>query len=278
MRLDEYIREKFNLSRSEAQKLNKEGLVLVNDEIKPNSYIVSREDDITIEEKDYSINAEKGEVPVIYEDEYFLIINKPNNLMVHPVGSIKSGTLYNYLIYNFPYLKDVPRGGIVHRLDKNTTGLMIIAKTEEAVYRFKEMFKNRSVEKLYMGIVEGRIIEDEGIIPLSLKRDPKNPLKMIVNSDGKESLTKFKVIKRFKNNTLVRFNLVTGRTHQIRCHMAYIDYPLLGDHLYGKNLPYGQYLVSYSLSFIHPFTNKNMHFEIEMPREFKDKIKELENE
>ena len=283
MRLDEYIKTKYDMSRSKAQKLNNDNLILVNGEHKNNSYIVEDKDVIElIENKEYVPSKFKGEnipLDIVYEDEDIVIINKASGMVVHPASDNYENTLVNALIYRYNLDDTNVRSGIVHRIDKDTSGLVIVAKNDKTLELLTEMFKNKQIKKTYLAIVDGVINNKSGTINAPITRDVKDRKKMMVGKDGKNSITHFYVLKTFKNNTYLSLNLETGRTHQIRVHMAYIGHPITNDKVYGKeNTSFGQYLHASKLEFIHPITKKEIRVEAELPEEFQEKLKELEGE
>ena len=283
MRLDEYIKTKYNISRSKAQKLNDDNLILVNGEHKNNSFIVEDKDVIElIENKEYVPSKFKGEnipLDIVYEDEDIVIINKASGMVVHPASGNYENTLVNALIYRYNLDDTNVRSGIVHRIDKDTSGLVIVAKNDKTLELVTEMFKNKKIKKTYLAIVAGVINNKSGTINAPIARDVKDRKKMMVGKDGKKSITHFYVLKNFKNNTYISLNLETGRTHQIRVHMAYIGHPVTNDKVYGKEkTSFGQYLHASKLEFIHPITKKEIIVEAPLPIEFEEKLKELEGE
>ena len=283
MRLDEYIKTKYDMSRSKAQKLNDDNLILVNGEHKNNSYIVEDKDIIElIENKEYVPSKFKGEnipLDIVYEDEDIVIINKASGMVVHPASGNYENTLVNALIYRYNLDDTNIRSGIVHRIDKDTSGLVIVAKNDKTLELLTEMFKNKEIKKTYLAIVDGVINNKSGTINAPITRDTKDRKKMMVGKDGKKSITHFYVLKNFKNNTYISLNLETGRTHQIRVHMAYIGHPVTNDKVYGKEkTSFGQYLHASKLEFIHPITKKEIIVEAPLPIEFEEKLKELEGE
>ena len=283
MRLDEYVKNKFDVSRSKAQKLNADNLVLVNKEHKNNSYIVEENDIVElIKNKEYIPSKFKSEnipLDIVYEDKDLVIINKPSGMVVHPASGNYENTLVNALIYRYNLDDTNVRSGIAHRIDKDTSGLVIVAKNDKTLELLTDMFKNKEIKKTYVAIVDGVINNKSGTINAPITRDVKDRKKMMVGKDGKNSITHFYVIKTFKNNTYISLNLETGRTHQIRVHMAYIGHPVTNDKVYGKeNTSFGQYLHASKLEFIHPITKKEMIVEAPLPEEFMEKLKELEGE
>ena len=283
MRLDEYVKNKFDVSRSKAQKLNADNLVLVNKEHKNNSYIVEENDIVElIKNKEYIPSKFKKEnipLDIVYEDKDLVIINKPSGMVVHPASGNYENTLVNALIYRYNLDDTNVRSGIAHRIDKDTSGLVIVAKNDKTLELLTDMFKNKEIKKTYVAIVDGVINNKSATINAPITRDVKDRKKMMVGKDGKNSITHFYVIKTFKNNTYISLNLETGRTHQIRVHMAYIGHPVTNDKVYGKeNTSFGQYLHASKLEFIHPITKKEIIVEAPLPEEFIEKLKELEGE
>ena len=285
LRIDSYLSEKLELSRSKVQKLIKEDKVKVNGKIVNNSYLVKIDDEIIVDDNlDYSINVEAEDIPldIVYEDDDLIIINKKSGMVVHPAPGHYTGTLVNALLYKYKNLAgDKFRPGIVHRLDKDTSGLMIVAKNEEMLEKISLMISKKEVERKYLAIVDGLIKHDTGEIDAPIGRDRNNRQKMAVTDvNSKEAITHFKVLERFNNNTYIECILDTGRTHQIRVHLAYIGYPVNNDPLYGKGkcTDFGQMLHSYSIKFNHPRTGKEIKYEVEPPKEFKDKLELLRSE
>lgn len=285
-RIDSYLATKLDISRSKIQKLIKEGKVLVNDKVISANYLVKLNDQIQVnDELNYEISVEPENIPldIVYEDDDLLVINKASGMVVHPAPGHYTNTLVNALLYRFNITSgDKMRPGIVHRLDKDTSGLMLVAKNEETHEKLSKMIGNKEVERRYLAITTGVIKTDTGTIDAPIGRDQRNRLKMqVTDVNAKEAITHFKVLKRYKANTLIECILETGRTHQIRVHLAYINYPIVNDPLYGKEkncTEFGQMLHSKSIRFNHPRTNKELYFEVDPPKEFKEKLEELENE
>ena len=285
LRIDSYLADKLSISRSKVQKLIKEDKVQVNGKNINANYLVKANDEIAInDDLNYEITIEPENIPldVIYEDNDLMVINKESGMVVHPAPGHYTKTLVNALLYRFNISKTSNmRPGIVHRLDKDTSGLMLVAKNEETHEKLASMIANKEVERHYLAITEGVIKSDTGTIDAPIGRDPNNRQKMqVTDVNAKNAITHFKVLERFKKNTLIECILETGRTHQIRVHLAYIGYPILNDPTYskGKCSEFGQMLHSTSIKFKHPRTNEELYFKVELPQEFKDKLKELEEE
>jgi len=285
LRIDSYLANKLEMSRSKIQKLLKEEKILVNGKSVNSSYPVKINDEIEIEDElEYEIDVEPENIPlnIVYEDDDLLIINKESGMVVHPAPGHYTNTLVNALLYRYKNLAgDKLRPGIVHRLDKDTSGLMIVAKTEKMLEVLSEMISKKEVERKYLAIVKGVIKNDSGTIDAPIGRDPHNRQKMAVtDQNSRNAITHFRVLERFQNNTYIECRLDTGRTHQIRVHMSYIGYPICNDPLYGKGktTEFGQMLHSYSLKLVHPVTKKELSFEVEPPKEFKDELERLRNE
>lgn len=285
IRLDSYLAERLELSRSKIQKLIKEDLVTVNGKTVSANYIVKENDEIEINDNlNYEINIEPEDIPIniIYEDEDLLIINKESGMVVHPAPGHYNGTLVNALLHRFNLTSgESNRPGIVHRLDKDTSGLMLVAKNEWTHEKLSEMISKKDVERKYLAIVDGLIKHDTGTIDAPIGRDSADRQKMAVTDvNAKDSITHFKVLERFNNNTLIECILETGRTHQIRVHLAYIGYPVNNDPAYGrgKATEFGQMLHSKSIKLKHPRTGKELFFEIEPPKEFTEKLEQLRSE
>ena len=285
LRIDSYLANKLNVSRSKIQKLIKEDLITVNDKPINSNYLVKTNDKIEINDNlNYEINIkpENISIDIVYEDDDLLIINKKSGMVVHPAPGHYTETLVNALLYRFNLTSgDKLRPGIVHRLDKDTSGLMLVAKNEETHEKLSNMIAKKEVERKYLAIVDGLIKHDTGTIDAPIGRDANDRQKMAVTDvNAKNAVTHFKVLERFNNNTLIECLLETGRTHQIRVHLAYIGHPVTNDPAYGKGkaTDFGQMLHSKSIKLNHPRTGKELFFEVEPPKEFMDKLNELRRE
>ncbi len=277
---------KSDISRSYIAKLIEEGKVLVNDKQEKSSYKVKENDVICLldfEDKKSDIKEENIPLDVVYEDDDIMIINKVQGMVVHPANGHYSGTLVNALMYQADSLSSINgviRPGIVHRIDKDTSGLICIAKNDNAHHFLAEQLKDHTMSREYIALVRGVIKENSGTIDMPIGRDKKDRQKMGIDKEGKPATTHFQVIERFNDHTLVKCQLVSGRTHQIRVHMAAIGHPVEGDPLYaGRNhdklYKNGQLLTAYKLKLIHPTTKKEMVFEIELPNYFKEVLAKL---
>ena len=274
IRLDTYIAKELDISRSKIKKLLEEDKILVNGKVEKASYEVVTGDNILVnDELDFNIDIKGEDIPIdiIYENDDLLVINKKSGMVVHPAPGNYSGTLVNALLGKFSLSNDKLRPGIVHRLDKDTSGLMLVAKNDWTQDKLSKMIKDKEVKRVYLALVDGVINHDTGTIEAPIGRDPKDREKMMVTDiNSKEARTNFKVLKRYKNHTLIECILDTGRTHQIRVHMKYIGFPVTNDPLYGKcfNKEFGQMLHSKEIDFKNPRDNKRIHFEVDAPDEF----------
>ncbi|WP_176720577.1 RluA family pseudouridine synthase [Brachyspira hampsonii] len=278
-RLDTFVSDKLNITRSQVK--NYLTSIMVNNAEKKLSYSLKLNDNIIInldnllkEKKDTSNPLpENIDLDIIYEDKYLLVINKPAGMSVHCSPSEMSGTLVNALLYqikDFDFVGNKERAGIIHRLDKDTSGLIIIGKNANIVSSIQEQFKNRSIKKIYHAIVIGVLKDNYLEINLPIGRHHTYRKKMTVRDDGKEALTHIKVLKRFNSHTLIEINLKTGRTHQIRVHSSYKGFPVAGDKIYSKsfNKYSGLMLAAKKIEFLHPITKEILDFEIDYPDYF----------
>ena len=285
IRLDVFLTENTNFSRSYIKTLNEQGNILVNGKQVKAGFTLKQGDIITLQEKEVeTINADPENIPlnIIYEDDDMLVINKQVGLVVHPCASTKSHTLVNALMYhikNLSTINGVLRPGIVHRLDKDTGGLMIVAKTDAAHKKLSAQLKDKTLNREYKALIKGRIKQDF-VVEGFLGRNPKNreQMAMVSEQNGRYSKTIFTIDKVYEHYTLLNCKLTTGRTHQIRAHLKSIGHAIVGDALYGgadeiyKN---GQLLFAYKINFIHPTTNKKMTFEIPLPKYFTDVLTKI---
>lgn len=285
LRVDKYLTEVCeDLSRTEIQEYFEQGLVRVNQKTVKPSFKVKDNDVIDVDAKeDEPLTIEKENIPldIVYEDEDVVVVNKPSGMVVHPAPGHYQHTLVNALLYHCNELSNLGgdvRAGIVHRIDKDTSGLLVVCKTNVAHKSLSEQLKEKTTTRKYIAIVTGSISHNLGKINAPIGRDPDNRQKMAVVENGKSAVTHFKVLDRFKDFTLVELQLETGRTHQIRVHMAYIGHPVINDPLYGtkkQTTEFGQYLHAQTLGFRHPRTNQYLEFSSNLPQEFNDKIEEL---
>lgn len=290
LRIDKYISLKLeNISRVNIQKMIENGDILVNDKKVKVSYKVEENDNIKIiieSPKESHLKPEDIPLDIVYEDDDIVVVNKQKGLVVHPGNGNPDGTLVNAILAHckgsLSGIGGELRPGIVHRIDKDTSGLLIIAKNDMAHLNLAEQIKNHEIKKNYLALVRGRIKEKEATIDMPIARDEKNRIKMAVDKSGKEAITHFKVLKKYENYTFLEVNIETGRTHQIRVHLSQIGFPLVGDYVYsnGKN-PFGvkgQMLHSYKLEFKHPRTGKVLKLEAKLPKYFKDILEKLDKE
>ena len=276
-RIDSYLIEKLNLSRSKIQTMIKNKQILVNNKETKNSYVLKNGDIITSEEyveEEMKAVPEKMDLDIVYEDEDVIVVNKRNGMVVHPAVGNKNGTLVNGLLYHSK-LSDINgefRPGIVHRIDAYTTGLLVIAKNNEAHLSLAKQLEEKTTTRKYIALVHGVVNTDTGTIDAPIGRDANDRKKMAVTDvNAKNAVTHFKVLERYKNTTLIELQLETGRTHQIRVHMNYIGYPVVNDPVYGKRKLFdntGQCLHAKTLGFIHPRTGKYMEFTSCLPECF----------
>lgn len=276
-RLDVVIAEKIDdISRSYASKLILKNLITVNDIFLKSSYRVKKNDIIKFympELEPLDVNPENIPLDIVYEDDQIIVINKSMGIITHPMHGNTEGTLVNALLYHCKELSGiggVMRPGIVHRLDKDTSGLIVVAKNDRAHWSLTDQFKNRIVKKTYNAIIKGQINEKEGIIEKNIARNPKNRVKMItVESGGKYAYTSFRVLEEFEKAAFLEINILTGRTHQIRVHMTFLKHPIAGDHLYSRGKSwldkFGLALCAKKLEFDHPISGERLEFEVDLP-------------
>ena len=283
IRVDKFLKEKIGISRERVKKLIKEGKIILNNKVIEPSYILKKNDVVEIKEPLEKIKEEigvceiiqpeKGQIDIIHEDESIVVVNKPSGILTHPTPHIKTGTLINFLLYHTklsnigaPY-----RPGVVHRLDKETSGVIVFAKNDISYWSLIEQFKNRIVKKEYYAIVEGKFPEKQKIVEFRVAPDKDNPTKMKVHFlKGKDALTEIEVEKYIGNYTLLKIKPITGRTHQIRLTLSYLGYPVVGDEKYGKknDLIKRIALHSYKISFIHPVSKNRVEFSAPLPDDF----------
>ena len=289
VRIDKFLTDNLeDLSRSMIQNLIKSGNIFVNDKQIKANYRIRPMDHIVAnipEAKEIDIAPEDIPLDIIYEDDDILIVNKPKGMVVHPSNGHESGTLVNAILYHckgqLSGINGEIRPGIVHRIDMDTTGSLIICKNDNAHRFIAEQIAVHSINRIYEGIVHGIVKDDEGTIHTLIGRSPTDRKKMaVLKSDGREAITHFKVLKRFKNFTYCEFKLETGRTHQIRVHMASINHPLVGDEEYGpKKCPFklqGQTLHAKTIGFIHPRSREYVEFTAPTPDYFNELLKKLD--
>ena len=280
-RIDKFVALRFpDVSRTHIQKLIAEEYILVNNGTVKSNYKLNLGDEITVQIPkaiEPEIQAEEIPLDVLYEDDDIIVINKPKQMVVHPARGHYTGTLVNALLYhckdNLSGINGIMRPGIVHRIDMDTTGVLVVAKNDYAHNKLAEQLKVHSISRIYEAIVHNVIYEDEGTVDAKIGRHPNNRLKMEANvNDGKDAITHYKVLERFKNYTYIECMLETGKTHQIRVHMSSIGYPLLGDTIYGPSKsPFhltGQTLHARLLGFVHPRTSQYMEFSAPRPEYF----------
>lgn len=277
VRIDTFLARETEYSRSKLSKLIKEGQVLVNGKVISSSFKVKEGDIVWLDDvqnEEVDVTPEEMDLDIVYEDEYLAVINKKSGIVVHPAVGNYSHTLVNGLMHHFNNISKVGtiRPGIVHRLDKDTSGLMVVAKNDLVHDKLSNMIKEKQVERKYLALVWGTIKHEKGTIDAPIGRDLNNRQKYAVTDiNSKDSITHFKVLERFKDVTLIECKLDTGRTHQIRVHMEYIGYPVVNDPVYGKRKiinDFGQMLHSKSIRFVHPVTLEELFFEVDPPIEF----------
>lgn len=285
-RIDKYLSEVIeNKSRSFIQGLIDSKNIKVNGKLIKSNYKLKVNDIIEVnlpEPLELEVIAENIELDIIYEDSDVIVVNKPQGMVVHPAPGNYTGTLVNALLYHCKDLSGINgiiRPGIVHRIDKDTSGILVVAKNDNSHNFLAHQLKEHSMKREYYALVEGRVKNDVGTINEKLGRDPKDRIKMAVVKDGRDAVTHYEVLENYGYTTLVKCNLETGRTHQIRVHMAHIGHPLVGDPVYGykksKFKLMGQMLHAKTLGFVHPTTKEFLEFSTELPSYFKNIIEKL---
>lgn len=283
-RFDLILSEKFSeFTRAHIKNLIEKGNCKVDGKVVKAGYLLKVGQKVTCEFDEVvplDAKAEDVDFEIVYEDNDLIVVNKPQGLVVHPCSSTKNGTLVNGLLARIDDLSGINgvlRPGIVHRLDKNTSGLMVVAKNDKAHISLAKQIKDKTCKRKYLALLEGHLKENEGKIESFLERSKSDRKKMAVSDKGKLAITNYKVIKSFTTCDLVEFSLQTGRTHQIRVHAKMLGHAVVGDDVYGKAVKglNGQLLHSYSLTFTHPTTQKEISFEIDLPEHFKDYMKKL---
>ena len=284
-RLDNYLTNVLNTSRSNISKHIKDGTIKVNNKIVKSGYSLKEGDIIEYELWNETTLVEPENIPldIYYEDEYIIVVNKPSGMVVHPGNGNVSKTLVNALMYHTKNLSDIngeDRPGIVHRIDKDTSGLLLVSKTNEAHRILSEDFKDKHIKRKYIALVKGIIETDTGKINAPIGRDSFDRKKMCVtDKNSKNAVTNFKVLERYKDSTLIECILETGRTHQIRVHMAYIKHPVINDPVYSKKIinNYGQMLHAFYIGFNHPITKEFLEFSAPLETEFENILETFKN-
>lgn len=284
-RIDKYLVDEFdNMSRSKIQGLIEEGFIEVNDQEIKSNYKVQAGDQIIVsipEAEAIDVIPEDIPLDIIYQDQDLIVLNKEQGMVVHPAPGHKSGTLVNALLYQIDDLSGINgeiRPGIVHRLDKDTSGIMVVAKNDEAHVALSEQLADRSMERTYWALVHGIMPHNQGSIDAPIGRDPRNRQRNAVVTEGKKAVSHFKLLEKFEDYSLLEVQLESGRTHQIRVHLNYIDFPVAGDELYGPRKTLegkGQFLHARRIGFIHPRTGEKMIFEADLPKVFEEELEFL---
>lgn len=288
MRIDKYLFDKLDLSRSKVAKLINDGKVLVNDSVVKKSYVVKVGDVIVVDDDlSYEVKIEAENIPldIVYEDDDLLVVNKPSGMVVHPAPGNYNGTLVNALMYHCNRLSTINgmiRPGIVHRIDADTSGLLVVAKNDKTHMELAKQISDKTVTRKYVALVHGVINEDTATIDAPIGRDKNNRKKMCVTADNaKDAITHIRVLERYKDATLIECVLETGRTHQIRVHLNYINHPVVNDPVYGykkiDDKDFGQMLHAKTLGFVHPTTGKYMEFNADVPLKFKEILLKYKN-
>lgn len=286
-RLDVYLSEKLDKTRSAVKKLVEDKNVTVNGKVEKAGKTLKEGDEITVVLPDpvkLDLEAENIPLDIIYQDEDIAIINKPQGMTVHAGNGVHGSTLVNALLYHLDSLSGINgviRPGIVHRIDKDTSGLLVVAKNDAAHVSLSEQIKNKTCRRIYLALVEGVVKENDGVIDTFIGRSDKNRTMMAVKSDGRRAVTHYKVIRRYKDYTLMEFSLETGRTHQIRVHTKYLGHPVVGDPVYGyktqKFRLNGQLLHAFRLELTHPKSGERRVFEAPLPDYFRAVLAKLDS-
>ena len=286
-RIDKYLTLFYSdITRSQIQNMISKEEVSVNDKKIKSNYILKDGDKIEVcfnDPSPSSIQAENIDLDIRYEDDDIIVVNKKSGMVVHPAVGNKSGTLVNALLYHCNDLSGIngeTRPGIVHRIDKDTSGLLVVCKNDFCHNKMSKQFQDKTVNKIYYAICSGVIPHNVGVIDAPIGRDIQNRQQMAISDKGKDAVTHFKVLERFKNHTLVELKLETGRTHQIRVHMKYIGFPVYGDPIYGHKKEvseYGQFLHAKKIGFNHPRTDEYIEIDSELPDFFEEFLNDLRN-
>ncbi len=286
-RLDVYLSEKLDKTRSAIKKLIEDKNVTVNGKAEKAGKTLKEGDEITVILPDpvkLDLEAENIPLDIIYQDEDIAIINKPQGMTVHAGNGVHGSTLVNALLYHLDSLSGINgviRPGIVHRIDKDTSGLLVVAKNDAAHVSLSEQIKNKTCHRIYLALVEGAVKENDGVIDTFIGRSDKNRTMMAVKQDGRRAVTHYKVVRRYKDYTLMEFSLETGRTHQIRVHTKYLGHPIVGDPVYGyktqKFKLNGQLLHAFRLELTHPRSGERMVFEAPLPDYFQAVLAKLDS-
>lgn len=287
-RIDKYLMNNTDYSRSYIQKLIDNGMILVNGKEVKSSYLVKENDVISINDElgiEMDVVPENIPLDIVYEDDYLMVINKPSGMVVHPANGNYEHTLVNALMYHSNKLSSVNgefRPGIVHRIDADTSGLLLVAKTDNVHNDLAKQISEKSVTRKYICLVNGVILEDTATIDAPIGRDKNDRKKMCVTGDNsKDAVTNIRVLERYKDSTLIECILETGRTHQIRVHMAYIGHPVVNDPVYGYNKlidkDFGQMLHAEEIGFIHPITKEYLDFKVDPPKRFMEILEIYKN-
>lgn len=287
-RLDVFLSEKLGKTRSAVKKMTDDKKVTVNGKCEKAGKVLKAGDEIAAVISDpvkLDLEAENIPLDIVYQDKDIAVINKPQGLTVHAGNGVHSSTLVNALLYHLDSLSGINgviRPGIVHRIDKDTSGLLVVAKNDEAHLSLSEQIKNKTCHRIYRALVEGVVKENEGVIDTFIGRSDKNRTMMAVKEDGRRAITHYKILKRYKDYTYMEFSLETGRTHQIRVHTKYIGHPVVGDPVYGyKNQKFklnGQLLHAYRLELTHPSSGERMTFEAPLPDYFREVLQRLDKQ